>query len=143
MNPRAALLFLLAAAACGREAMPVPPAPSLKPECGEASYYHRSLAGNPTASGETYDPAAMTAAHNSLDFGAMVTVRRRYDEDGDGGETVMVRINDRGPFVKGRIIDLSPAAAKEIGIFGEDGVAEVCLFAAPRPSSLPRDHRHP
>ncbi len=131
MKPRALLLPLLLAAACGRDPMPVPPSPSLKPECGLASYYHRSLAGNPTASGETYDPAALTAAHNSLDFGAVVTVRRAYDEDGDGGETVTVRINDRGPFVDGRIIDLSPAAAKAIGIFGEDGVADVCLLAEP------------
>ena len=133
-----ALLPLLLAAACGREAMPVPPAPTLKPECGEASYYHRSLAGNLTANGETYDPTALTAAHNSLDFGTEVTVRRAYDEDGDGGETVRVRINDRGPFVEGRIIDLSPTAAKEIGIFGEDGVAEVCLVLGPQPSSRPR-----
>ncbi len=99
-----------------------PPAPSLKPQCGVASYYHASLAGEPTANGETYDPKAMTAAHKRLAFDTKVRVRRR-----DTGRTVTVRINDRGPFVRGRIIDLTPAAAKKLGIFGEDGVADVCI----------------
>lgn len=133
MKPRA-LILLLFAASCGRGEMTVPPAPSLKPECGVASYYHRTLAGNPTANGEIYDPAALTAAHNALDFDTVVTVRRRYDESGDGGKTVTVRINDRGPFVAGRIIDLSPVAAKKIGIFGEDGIAEVCLVRVDAPA---------
>ncbi|WP_425408736.1 septal ring lytic transglycosylase RlpA family protein [Hyphococcus sp.] len=105
----------------------IPPAPSLKPECGVASYYHRSLAGGLTANGETYTPEALTAAHLSLPFDTRVRVKRR-----DSRESATVRINDRGPFVDGRIIDLSRAAAKEIGIFGEDGIAEVCLVA-PRP----------
>lgn len=119
MRLRAACL-LLALAACSSET--APPAPSLKPQCGEASYYHGSLAGNLTANGETYDPTEMTAAHKSLPFGTVVRVERR-----DGWRFVDVRINDRGPFVPGRIIDLSPAAAKRIGLLGEDGVAEVCL----------------
>ncbi|WP_375203068.1 septal ring lytic transglycosylase RlpA family protein [Hyphococcus sp.] len=118
--------------------MAVPPTPSLKPECGIASYYHATLAGNPTANGETYDPALLTAAHNSLPFDTVVLVRRRPDEDGDGGETVTVRINDRGPFVEGRIIDLSPAAAKKVGIFGEDGVDDVCLVIMAAPQDQPR-----
>ena len=134
MNARAACLLLFAAA-CGREPMAAPPSPSLKPECGVASYYHRTLAGNPTASGEIYDPAQLTAAHNTLPFDTEVTVRRRYDGSGDGGETVRVRINDRGPFVEDRIIDLSPTAAKVVGIFGEDGVAEVCLVEMTPPES--------
>ncbi|MFC2953144.1 septal ring lytic transglycosylase RlpA family protein [Marinicaulis aureus] len=116
--------------------MAIPPAPSLKPECGVASYYHGALAGNPTANGEIYDPAQFTAAHNTLPFDTEVTVRRRYDGSGDGGETIRVRINDRGPFVEGRIIDLSPTAAKVVGIFGEDGVAEVCLVEVTPPESL-------
>ncbi len=133
MNARAAFVLLFAAA-CGREPMAAPPSPSLKPECGVASYYHGALAGNPTANGEIYDPALFTAAHNTLPFDTVVIVRRRYDEDGGGGETVTVRINDRGPFVEGRIIDLSPAAAKIIGVFGEDGVAEVCLVVVNAPA---------
>ncbi|WDI31109.1 septal ring lytic transglycosylase RlpA family protein [Hyphococcus flavus] len=129
MNRFAVALILLVLAACAREEMAVPPAPSLKPQCGVASYYHRSLAGNPTANGETYDPKAMTAAHKRLDFDTIVRVRRR-----DTGRTVTVRINDRGPFVRGRIIDLSPAAARKLGIFGEDGVAEVCIKRRPSPA---------
>lgn len=127
---RTAALILMLAAACSRGPMATPPAPSLKPECGVASYYHATLAGNPTANGEIYDPKAMTAAHNSLPFDTRLVVRRR-----DGGETVAVRINDRGPFVGGRIIDLSPAAAKEIGIFGEDGIADVCLADVEAPQA--------
>lgn len=122
-KPLAAFLATLPAllAGCG-EPMATPPAPSLKPQCGYASYYHGSLAGNLTANGETYDPKRLTAAHLTLPFETELLVRRR-----DGDEKVRVRINDRGPYVDDRIIDLSPAAAKKIGIFGEDGVAEVCL----------------
>jgi len=64
-----------------------------------------------TASGERYDRADYTAAHRTLPFGARVRVRNTTN-----GESVMVRINDRGPFVRGRIIDLSEAAAKKIGM---------------------------
>lgn len=131
MKPQAAslaLLFPLLAAGCG-ERMAIPPAPSLKPQCGFASYYHATLAGNPTANGEAYDPKKLTAAHLTLPFDTEVLVRRR-----DGDEKVRVRINDRGPYVDDRIIDLSPAAAKKIGIFGEDGVAEVCLAIIAAPS---------
>lgn len=78
---------------------------------GIASVYANSFAGRPTASGEKYDPAAMTAAHPSLPLGTWVTVI------GDGG-AVTVRINDRGPYTGGRIIDLSAAAAQAIGLNG-------------------------
>ncbi|PQA86675.1 septal ring lytic transglycosylase RlpA family protein [Hyphococcus luteus] len=126
MYPRAAIpaafaLFLLGAG-CGREQMAVPTTPSLKPQCGVASYYHPTLEGNLTANGETYDPDRYTAAHKRLPFDTELEVRRR-----DTGETVEVRVNDRGPFIKGRIIDLSPTAASEIGLTEGDGVAEVCL----------------
>ncbi len=126
MNPRAviaaAVSTLIFGAGCSREQMAVPPAPSLKPQCGVASYYHDTLAGNLTANGEIYDPEEMTAAHKRLPFDTELVVRRR-----DTGETVEVRVNDRGPFVKGRIIDLSPTAAEEISLTEGDGVAEVCL----------------
>lgn len=119
---RAALL-VLGLAACSPAPTGAPPtAPSRKPECGQASYYHRALAGEPTANGETYDPQALTAAHRALPFNTIVRVTRR-----DTGRAVTVRINDRGPFVEGRIIDLSRAAADKIGLAGEDGVAAVCL----------------
>jgi hypothetical protein len=78
-------------------------------QSGTASFYDDSFAGEKTANGETYDPGAFTAAHPSLPFGTWVTVH------GPTG-AVSVRINDRGPFVGGRIIDLSRAAAEAIGL---------------------------
>jgi len=129
------LLLCCLAVACSRAPVASPPTPRLKPQCGIASYYHATLAGNPTANGETYNPKRLTAAHKELPFGTIVTVRRRDFASGDGGKTVTVRINDRGPFVDGRIIDLSPTAAKAIGIYGEDGVAEVCLLRVKKPAA--------
>ena len=85
---------------------------------GIASVYDYS-AGAGTASGERLQIDAMTAAHRSLPFGTMVRVTRHGN-----GRTVLVRINDRGPFVRGRVIDLSPAAARVLGF---SGVAEVSL----------------
>jgi rare lipoprotein A len=72
-----------------------------------------------TASGEEMNPAAMTAAHRTLPFGTRVTVVNHHN-----GRSVVVRINDRGPFVHGRVIDLSPAAAHALGV---DGLAPVSL----------------
>ena len=91
-------------------------------ECGGASYYADSLAGNATASGEPYKPSAMTAAHKTLPLGTSVRVVRT-----DGGGEVVVRINDRGPFTPGRVIDLSRKAAERIDLVTA-GVAEVCLY---------------
>ena len=78
---------------------------------GVASYYGRAFAGRPTASGERFDPAQLTAAHKTLPFGSKVKVTNTSN-----GKSVVVRINDRGPFVKGRHIDLSRSAAEEIGL---------------------------
>lgn len=80
-------------------------------ERGTASYYGDELAGRPTASGERFDPGRLTAAHRSLPFGAKVRVTNLRN-----GRTVVVRINDRGPFTRRRIIDLSYAAARRIGM---------------------------
>jgi rare lipoprotein A len=88
-------------------------------EVGVASYYADRFHGRQTASGERYDRNAYTAAHRRLPFGALVQVTRI-----DNGETVEVRINDRGPFVKGRVIDLSYAAAKKLGMLRK-GVVRV------------------
>lgn len=118
--------------------------PSVKPstpveegwtEKGIASWYGEPYHGRRTASGEVYDMHAMTAAHKTLPFGTVVKVDRR-----DTGADVKVRINDRGPFIEGRIIDLSYAAAKVIGL-DIDGVAPVKIKvvgqdAAP-PAPLP------
>lgn len=99
-------------------------------ERGEASWYGPAFAGRPTANGEIFDPSALTAAHPTLPFGTRVEVRSI-----DTGRTVVVRINDRGPFVGGRIIDLSRAAAEAIGLIGS-GVAPVRLTLAGGPEGL-------
>ena len=88
---------------------------------GMASYYGDELAGNRTASGERFNPAQLTAAHRSLPFGSMVRVTNTSN-----GDSVIVRINDRGPFSHGRIIDVSTAAAREIGMH-RSGTARVKL----------------
>jgi rare lipoprotein A len=80
-------------------------------EIGLASYYADRFHGRPTASGEPYDRQAYTAAHRQLPFGTRVVVSRL-----DDGRSVTVRINDRGPFVRGRVIDLSYAAAKKLNM---------------------------
>jgi rare lipoprotein A len=89
-------------------------------EEGKASYYSDRLAGHPTASGEAYDPRALTAAHRTLPFGTTVDVAR------PDGRHVTVRINDRGPHRRGRVIDVSRAAAEQIGLV-TDGVGAVSL----------------
>lgn len=91
-------------------------------QSGIASYYADKFHGRLTSCGEVYDHSKMTAAHPKLPFGTLVRVVRKST-----GESVVVRINDRGPFVKGRVIDLSKAAAREIGIIGA-GLAQVEIF---------------
>jgi rare lipoprotein A len=89
-------------------------------EFGIASYYSvRSNGGAHTASGEKLDDKSLTAAHPKLPFGTRVRVTRVAD-----GRNVEVRINNRGPYVKGRIIDLSHAAAKVLGLH-KDGITKV------------------
>jgi len=89
---------------------------------GVASYYGESLRGRPTASGERFDPGKFTAAHRSLAFDTCLRV-----ENLENGRSVRVRVNDRGPFVKGRLIDVSAAAARALD-FVERGVTRVRLF---------------
>jgi rare lipoprotein A (peptidoglycan hydrolase) len=86
---------------------------------GEASYYGAELAGQRTAAGERFDPEARTAAHRTLPLGSRVQVTNP-----DNGKSVIVRINDRGPFHGDRVIDLSLGAAREIGLV-RSGVGEV------------------
>lgn len=106
-----------------------PPAPGIQGEEGIASWYGRPFNGRATASGETYNMHAMTAAHRTLPFGTMVRVH-----DLENGDSVVVRINDRGPFVEGRIIDLSYAAAMAMHMPGTAVVRLEILNAAPDPS---------
>jgi rare lipoprotein A len=88
---------------------------------GEASYYGKELAGERTASGERFDPSGLTAAHPTLPMGSRVRVTNTHN-----GRSVVVRINDRGPFSRRRIIDLSYAAAKRLGMIAS-GIAHVRL----------------
>ena len=105
-------------------AHPGPPSAHSVHQEGLASYYSASLVGRSTASGERYDPEALTAAHPSLPFGTVVRVERLGEKGGN--RSVEVRINDRGPFVRGRVIDLSGAAAHRLGMLRE-GVVPVRL----------------
>jgi rare lipoprotein A len=94
-------------------------APALKVFRGKASYYNDRLAGKGTASGEAYDPSAFTAAHRTLPFGSIVRVVRT-----DVHRTTYVKINDRGPYGGGRVLDISKAAAAELDMLA-DGVVTV------------------
>ena len=117
--------LLLAAAGCAKK-KPVAAAPVMvKPgttETGIASWYGNPYHGRRAANGEIYDMEKLTAAHRTLPFGARVRVTNL-----DNGMDVEVRINDRGPFVDGRVIDLSRAAARQIAMLGP-GTARVRLL---------------
>lgn len=89
-------------------------------QCGSASWYALT---SKTASGERMNPSAMTAAHRSLPFGSKIKVTNQRN-----GRSVVVRINDRGPFIKGRVIDLSKAAANQLG-FIRAGHTKICMEA--------------
>jgi rare lipoprotein A len=86
---------------------------------GVASWYGGEFHGKPTASGEIYDMYSLSAAHRELPLDTLIEVRNL-----DNGRSVQVRINDRGPFVRGRMLDLSYAAARELGMIGA-GLARV------------------
>jgi rare lipoprotein A len=109
--------------------VPEPPTPPGDSETGMASWYGGKFQGRQTASGEVFDTEELTAAHKTLPFGTRVRVVNT-----ENGESVVVRINDRGPFVEGRIIDLSRAAAREIGMTGS-GVTRVRLEVVERPAA--------
>jgi rare lipoprotein A len=97
-------------------------------EEGIASYYGPGLEGRPTASGEKLDLAALTAAHRKLPFGTCVRVVNM-----ENGRSVRVRVNDRGPFVQGRVVDVSLAAAKQLDMVGK-GLARVRLSRCDAPA---------
>ncbi len=92
---------------------------------GEASWYGAQFAGRRTASGEQFNPAQFTAAHRTLPFGSKVRVTHARS-----GKSVVVRINDRGPFAHNRVIDLSRAAAQDLGIVSAGrGQVELALVS--------------
>jgi rare lipoprotein A len=106
------------------EVEPLPP--ELEPFAGEASYYASGFEGRPTASREPNRGRALTAAHRTLPFGTRVRVTNRVND-----RSVVVRINDRGPFHRRRVIDLSRAAAEELGMVRRGRVpVEVQVLAA-------------
>jgi rare lipoprotein A len=115
----------LAGAACTSARRPTPAAAVERErgevELGKASWYGPRFHGRKTASGERFDRHAMTAAHKRLRFGTRVRVTNLGN-----GQSVIVRINDRGPYARGRIIDLAEAAARRIGMI-EAGVIKVEL----------------
>jgi len=124
---RAIAVVLAAAVApgCALFRAPAPPPLENGVQVGVASWYGPGFHGRRTASGELYDQDALTAAHPSLPFGTRVRVTNL-----DNGRAVEVRITDRGPFVDGRAIDLSRAAARVIGLLGP-GVGRVRIEVAP------------
>lgn len=106
-------------------------------QTGLASWYGRKFHGRKTSNGETYNMYAMTAAHKTLPLNTWVSVHNL-----DNNQKIVVRINDRGPFVYGRIIDLSYTGAKRIGIVGP-GTARVRITALGRATSYSRKTKDP
>lgn len=106
------------AAACAPKAVPKP---THGLQGGLASFYGQGFDGKLTANGEKFDRKAFTAAHKTLPFGTCLEVTAV-----ESGRSVKVRVNDRGPYVAGRVIDLSEAAARALGIT-DQGVAQVRL----------------
>ncbi|HEY7251897.1 MAG TPA: septal ring lytic transglycosylase RlpA family protein [Methylomirabilota bacterium] len=135
-----ALSALAALAGCSRAVVGTPPVVTTPPEVpipggeevGLASWYGSPHHGRRTASGEIYDMNQMTAAHKTLPFGTRLLVTNR-----DTSRTAEVRINDRGPFVKGRILDVSYAAARRLGVAAE-GVFPVRLRVISLPGGKAR-----
>ena len=128
---------LVALTACDRQ--PNPPnagaaAPSAPAQTGVASYYAKALAGKPTASGEPHEPNALTAASRSLPLGTTAKVTNT-----EIGRSLTVEVNDRGPYVKNRILDVSRRAAERLG-FKHDGLARVAVqpLASPPETRLER-----
>ncbi len=110
------LIAIAAVAAC---ALPAPAAWAADPESGLAAVYNDKLNGRKTASGEKYNRNKLTAAHKTLPFGSNVRVTNVANK-----KSVVLRINDRGPTQAGRVLDISPAAAKALGI-SPRGMAKV------------------
>lgn len=107
--------------------------PLLHSQSGLASWYGEAFQGNRTASGELFDMNRLTAAHPTLPLGSRIMVTNLKNH-----RSVVVRVNDRGPLVPGRLIDVSKAAARRLGIIGA-GIARVRV----RTLSLPGHHRQP
>lgn len=99
-------------------------------EVGKASWYGKSFIGKKTASGVLLDTKMLTAAHKKLPLGTIVKVINK-----DNNQSVVVKINDRGPYVGKRILDLSPAAAKRLGLI-DSGIATVSMIVISEPKRV-------
>jgi rare lipoprotein A len=133
MKRYAIAVLLFVAYGCATTAPTPPQIPPAEQLHGVASWYGEEFAGRTTANGEIFDPMLLTAAHRTLPFGTVVEVK-----NAKSGQTVRVRINDRGPFVGNRMIDLSFAAAQQIGLI-DPGSGEVDVTVV----SLGRGDREP
>ena len=112
---------IVLADACAQRTAPASSPASIerhRAETGQASWYGKAHHGQRTASGERFDPSAMTAAHKTLPFNTKVRVTNK-----NNGKSVVVRINDRGPYIRGRCIDLSKAAFASIESVGRGHTA--------------------
>jgi len=108
--------------------------PKEESETGEASWYGEEFQGNETANGEIYDLNGLTAAHPTLPFGTTVRVTNLKNS-----KNILLRINDRGPYIGRRLIDVSKAAAKRLG-FIYSGTTRVRVEVVARPILLPARH---
>lgn len=106
------------------ETLPQRP-PTVPAGTGLASYYHAAFHGRRTASGETFNQNALTAAHRTLPFGTLVRVINLRNQ-----RSIIVRVNDRGPVQKSRVIDVTPKAARELGFLGR-GMTQVKIEVVP------------
>ena len=123
-------------------ASPAPPKHldrSGKPRIGKASYYARSFAGRKMADGNRMDPQGNNAASKTLPLGTVAKVTNL-----DTGQSAVVKIQDRGPYVDGRIVDLSPQTAREVGIGPKEGVAPVKVepLLLPAPDKVADARKH-
>ena len=112
-----------------------PPPTSREAQVGSASYLADSLAGRRTASGRPFDPARLTAAHRTLPFGTRIRVTNLAN-----GRHVVLTVVDRGPFRAGRILDVSPRAARELGFY-RAGLARVRIEVVNVPDEAAADAR--
>ena len=118
-GPSSALAITAVVLGCALGAIPAAAEDTKPIESGAASWYGPGFHGKRTANGETFNTNALTAAHKTLPFGTQLRVTNERT-----GKSVVVRINDRGPYAHGRVIDLSKAAAEAVGI---SGVGKVTL----------------
>lgn len=119
MKPRILILAALAVIIYGCASTAPPPPPQAEQLRGVASWYGEEFAGRTTANGEIFDPLLLTAAHRTLPFGTVLDIFNPKTS-----QSVRVRVNDRGPYIGNRLIDLSYAAAQQIGLI-EPGIGEV------------------